>query len=115
MGRQAIERPRAGAVLSETAAAFVASRLLVWVVAVVAAGVGSPDSGGAAAAFDRPQLTHPFGSALNALFSPLARWDSVWFLGIAHSGYHGASTAFFPLYPLLLRALRSEERRVGKE
>lgn len=53
--------------------------------------------------FDAPGLTHPFGGALDSLLSPLARWDSTWYLGIAHSGYDGPSTAFFPLYPLLVR------------
>jgi hypothetical protein len=35
------------------------------------------------------------------------RWDSGWFLGIAHHGYRdpGHSTAFFPAYPLLMRGL----------
>ena len=41
------------------------------------------------------------------LLSPLARWDAVWYLRIADSGYGGshARAAFFPLYPLLVRAL----------
>jgi hypothetical protein len=36
-----------------------------------------------------------------------ARWDSGWFLGIAQHGYvdPGKSTAFFPLYPLLVRGV----------
>jgi hypothetical protein len=51
-------------------------------------------------------LTHPLGGFGDILFSPLARWDSVWYLGIADQGYGGgADTAFFPLYPLLVRAL----------
>ncbi len=35
------------------------------------------------------------------------RWDSGWFLGIAHHGYAdpGHSTAFFPAYPLLVRGV----------
>src|SRR5579859_3549561 len=43
----------------------------------------------------------------NLLASPFARWDSVWYLAIAQGGYgHEASrTAFFPLYPLLLRGV----------
>src|SRR4051794_1517892 len=113
MGRQAIARPRVdtalgrkrASALRDAAVALVASRLLVWVAAVVAAAVARPDSGASAQAFDRPELTHPFGPALDALFAPLARWDAVWYLGIAHSGYDGASTAFFPLYPLLVRGL----------
>ena len=56
--------------------------------------------------FDAPALTHPFGAAGDALFAPLARWDSVWYLTIADSGYDGAAReAFFPLYPLATRAL----------
>jgi hypothetical protein len=39
----------------------------------------------------------------------LARWDGNWYIGIAHLGYHGfnypASTAFAPLYPLLIKVL----------
>src|SRR5215212_8408138 len=93
MGREAIARPRLpalgaerAAALRDAAVALVASRLLVWLVAVVAAAIVQPDSGASALAFDRPELTHPFGAPLDDLFAPLARWDSVWFLGIAHSG-----------------------------
>src|SRR3954465_14638376 len=113
MGRQAIARPRLdtalgaarAAALRDAAVALVASRLLVWGAAVVAAAVARPDGGTSARAFDRPELTHPFAPPLDALFAPLARWDAVWYLGVAHSGYDGASTAFFPLYPLLVRGL----------
>ena len=54
--------------------------------------------------FDDPALTHPLASELLA---PLARWDAVWYLRIAHSGYGSspARAAFFPLYPLLVRGL----------
>jgi hypothetical protein len=112
MGREAIERPRLpalgaqrAAALRDAAVALVASRLLVWITATVAAAVARPDSGHSALAFDSPSLTHPFGPALDALVAPLARWDAVWFLDVAHSGYGGADSAFFPLYPLLVRGL----------
>lgn len=47
--------------------------------------------------------------------SPLAlwsRWDTKWYVGIAEHGYHWSldgkpATAFFPLYPLLLRLASS--------
>jgi hypothetical protein len=40
------------------------------------------------------------------LLGPLAHWDGVWFVRIASSGYaHPHSEAFFPLYPLLMRAV----------
>jgi hypothetical protein len=57
--------------------------------------------------FDPVRLTAPFGYFGNLLVAPLARWDSVWYLAIAHGGYdhESARTAFFPLYPLVTRGL----------
>jgi hypothetical protein len=98
---QAISGRRLPVALRSAGVAFACSRLLVLVVALVAVAVFGVDARNQAA-FDDPALTHPF---LDSLLSPLARWDSVWYLGIAHSGYSGASSAFFPLYPLLVRAL----------
>src|SRR3954471_9614859 len=78
------------------------TRLLVLVVAVAAVAIfGVHESN--EASFDRPGLTHPFSGVADALLSPLARWDSAWYLDIGHSGYDGPSTAFFPLYPVLVR------------
>ena len=59
-----------------------------------------------AAVYDDPPLTHPFGEAGDRVFAPLARWDAIWYLEIADSGYEGARarSAFFPLYPLTVRA-----------
>src|SRR4051794_18930237 len=80
---------------------FVCSRLLVVMVALVAVAVFGVDSGNAGN-FDEPSLTHPLG----AVFATLPRWDSTWYLGIAHSGYSGPGrAAFFPLYPLVVRSL----------
>jgi hypothetical protein len=86
------------------------SRAAIFVVALFAAlsvGEGGlPERN--AEKFDAPALTHPFSEGLDALLSPLARWDSVWYLSIADSGYPDgadARTAFFPLYPLAVRAL----------
>ena len=58
--------------------------------------------------FDPDNLTAPFGYFGNLLVSPLARWDSWWYLTIAQHGYGHhllMPTAFFPLYPLLIRGL----------
>jgi hypothetical protein len=78
------------------------SRLLVWAAAIVAVLVfGLSDR---AADFDPAGLTRPFGATGDVLAAPLGRWDSVWFLAIAQDGYEdGSRTAFFPLYPLLVR------------
>jgi hypothetical protein len=61
----------------------------------------------AAANFDQAGLTRPFGYFGNLLVSPLARWDSVWYLQIAQGGYdHDRLRAtFFPLYPMMVRGL----------
>jgi hypothetical protein len=115
MGREAIARRRLPDVLRalgpERVRALRAagwtllwSRLAVAIVAVVAAAVLGVHADNAAS-FDVPALTHPLGAGGDFLLSPLARWDSTWYLGIAADGYSGASSAFFPLYPLLVRAL----------
>jgi len=84
------------------------SRMAVLLVAIFAALSFGPASGGLAREnadkFDAPALTHAIA---DPVLAPLARWDSVWYLTIADSGY-GDSTAraaFFPLYPLLIRAV----------
>lgn len=62
-----------------------------------------------------PWLTGPTGWSpdLARRMTPLARWDSGWYVGIAESGYQAPPTrvgqetnhAFFPLYPLLMRGV----------
>jgi hypothetical protein len=66
-----------------------------------------------AAAQDYPphvndRLTATFTGIPHYLFDIWARWDSVWYLQIAEYGYSRAdgSTAFFPLYPLLIAIFR---------
>lgn len=59
--------------------------------------------------FNYGNLLTPFGYFGNLLVSPLARWDSAWYLVIAQYGYghggEGLRTTFFPLYPLMVRAV----------
>src|SRR4051812_16766094 len=100
MSAQAIDERRGSTELRFAGLVLVWSRAAVFLVAVLAVAVLGV-AGGNEANFDVPGLTHPLGGAL----SPLARWDSTWYLGIAHSGYEGESTAFFPLYPVLVRGL----------
>src|ERR687897_1955476 len=97
------------------------TRAAVLLVAIFAALTFGPASGGVAeenaARFDDPALTHAIA---DPLLAPLARWDSVWYLRVAESGYGGTTpvrsgqrplpapdpaprAAFFPLYPLLVR------------
>src|ERR687894_1125891 len=84
------------------------TRVAVLLVAVFAALSFGPASGGLAREnalkFDEPELTHALA---DPVLAPLARWDSVWYLRIADSGYGDSPprAAFFPLYPLLVRAV----------
>jgi hypothetical protein len=53
-----------------------------------------------------PQTGAPLGDLGELLFGVAQRWDSTFYLSIAGHGYHTAElTAFFPLYPLTIRAL----------
>jgi hypothetical protein len=86
---------------------FLPTRLAVLLVAIFAALSFGPATGGLArenaARFDDPALT---GALAEPILAPLARWDAVWYLRIAESGYGDSAprAAFFPLYPLLVRA-----------
>ncbi len=47
-----------------------------------------------------------YGSLTDLLFGSFAQWDSGWFIHIADHGYDSKqATAFFPLYPLVVRAV----------
>lgn len=102
--------PMRMAAVRESWRALWISRLLVWV-----AGVGTVVTlgfGPTRGAFDPPGLTRGFGWLGDVLAAPAARWDSAWYLTIARHGYlpglgrlTAPRDAFFPLYPLGLRAL----------
>jgi Mannosyltransferase (PIG-V) len=99
--------------------AFVASRVLVAVTAAIAATAFSAStSPSVPTGKEIPGISHPFGhgwlaGALDAVFTPLVRWDALWYLQISHGGYEpaglgvagnpGARGVFFPLYPLLVQ------------
>lgn len=85
--------------------ALVTSRLVVLFSGVL--GVLALGRAPGTAGFDPANLTASSGYFGNLLAAPFARWDSVWYLAIAQGGYaHQVSrTAFFPLYPLLMRGL----------
>ena len=66
---------------------------------------GSSFFNGVFSPFGDPRAESLDGFA-GAVFEPWAHWDGVWFVRIAADGYgaHPDSQAFFPLYPLLVRA-----------
>ncbi len=97
--------PGWAAAVRDAAFALVVSRLLV-----LLSGAGSAavlGLSGRARDFDPGAVTAADDGLLDALLAPHARWDSTWFLAIADGGYgdDAARPAFFPLYPLLARAL----------
>lgn len=104
--------PARMAAVSDSWRALWSSRLLVWLAGagtVAAVGFGPVRS-----AFNPPGVTRGFGWLGDLLAAPAARWDSAWYLVIAHYGYRpdlgsftSARTAFFPLYPLGLHAIAS--------
>jgi len=86
------------------------SRLLVW--GAVVGTIAVFGFGPARTAFNPPGVTRGFGWLGNLLAAPAARWDAAWYLVIAHYGYRpdlgaitASRTAFFPLYPLGVRAI----------
>src|SRR5215204_1186787 len=104
----AVARARRSEALRVAFGVFWPTRLAILLVAIFAALSFGPAGGGLAAdnaaKFDDPALTRPLAEPLLA---PLARWDAVWYLRVADSGYgeSEARAAFFPLYPLLVRTL----------
>jgi hypothetical protein len=79
------------------------SRLLVLLAGLITAltiGLGDPPW-----TLIFPRRAAPFEGLLGQLLNPWGHWDGVWYIKIAVAGYAEAdgSTAFFPLYPLLLR------------
>jgi hypothetical protein len=81
------------------------SRALIWIVgctAVMVLGTSAADIH----AFDPHGVSTSLGPVGNVLAAPAVRWDAIWYLQIAHHGYTSARDAgFFPLYPLLVRAV----------
>jgi hypothetical protein len=102
--------PWRAAAVRDSWQALWSSRLLVWatgIATVLAFGFGPTRK-----AFNPPGVTRGFGWLGDLLAAPAARWDSAWYLVIARYGYRpdlghftAARTAFFPLYPLGVRAV----------
>ena len=105
--------PRSSPALREAARLLGLTRGAVLLVAIFAALTAGPGGAGGlpernARTYDAPELTHPLGGFGDVVLSPLARWDAVWYLRIAESGYgeeDDVRAAFFPLYPMLSRGL----------
>src|SRR5262249_36016551 len=91
--RRELRVPRAGNPAPEI---FLWTRAAIWAAALFSLYTFVPNRHPRANIWDIPALTHDLGSFTDVW----ARWDSVWFLGIAEHGYARAgSAAFYPLYP----------------
>lgn len=81
--------------------AFWRSRLLIWIAGCTAFLLLG--TSGSEWAVDPTSISSSFGRVGNVLMAPAIRWDSIWYLQIAHTGYSNShDPAFFPLYPLLI-------------
>src|SRR5512133_3293161 len=101
--REAAAGHTVGSPVRRAIAVAVGSRLLIFAVAFAAAALigahGLPWN------WRFPAGAEVFHGPLGHFLNPWANWDGVWYIKIAKSGYADAdgSTAFFPLYPVLLR------------
>jgi hypothetical protein len=99
-----VETPAPPAARPPVLGIWVWSRAAIWAAALYAFYTFQPNRNPLAYKWDDPKLTHDLG----AFTDVWARWDSVWFLRIAEKGYVSpshADTAFYPLYPLLVKIL----------
>jgi hypothetical protein len=87
-------------------AAVIASRLIVLTAAAAAALFTQRVPGWELGGRDPYRLSSSLGSVGNVLGASVLRWDSIHYINIAQHGYtHPANTAFYPLYPLLIRVV----------
>jgi Mannosyltransferase (PIG-V) len=75
--------------------AYVATRLMVFLIIYVSS-LAIPVASGASSSIARPR---------DLVLDGLVRWDSGWYLSIVTHGYTKSSAVFFPIYPLLVKAL----------
>lgn len=106
--RSALTRDRSGkpdAATRLVVGTLVGSRLVVWLAGLGALAIFGRDMATFRGADPNGASAPFFSHAANFLAAPAARWDSVWYLVIAHSGYYSfQSSGMFPLYPVLIRA-----------
>jgi hypothetical protein len=106
LGAGARSAPEIGATnrpLSRALAAVIGSRVLVFAVGFLA--VTYIGVRGLPVGWRFPVRAEVFAGWLGSLFNPWGHWDGVWYIKIATSGYADGdgSTAFFPLFPMMLR------------
>jgi len=97
--RPALLSPEAGIAARDAWSATWVSRVVVLIAGVIGALRFEP------AGVSTSPLQHPFGHLGNVLLAPSVSWDARPYMEIAQAGYYDVShTAYFPLYPLAVRA-----------
>jgi hypothetical protein len=83
---------------------FLAVRLGLWLLSIIAVTLIEPRTG---LPIVPGWATHPLQAGWTAMFTATERQDALWFLRIATQGYStaDASAAFFPLYPMAIRVI----------
>jgi hypothetical protein len=109
-GRLRIGDPARALAVRDSWRALWSSRLLIWLAGLIT--LSTYGDGPVRHAFNPAGLTRGMGWLGNALAAPAARWDAAWYLVIARYGYRpdlgpytSSRDAFFPLYPLGVRAI----------
>ena len=85
---------------------FLIGKFFALIIAVLCAFYIAPYSPNTDLFLEAYPSTTTLDNTVRRLLAPFARWDSIYFLKIAHDGYQFEQQhAFFPLYPMLIRLL----------
>lgn len=84
---------------------FLGAKLITLIFVLLSAYLFKPHCGNTELLVDEHEPLSRFDEVVKTVLSPLARWDSNYFIRIALEGYkYEQQHAFFPLFPLMLRA-----------
>ena len=93
--------------LKYAAVVLVATRLVIWVLALFTEATTGPSVRPNAPQISPPSPSAGLGEPWNSVFGVWGHWDGYWFVGIAEGGYgfRDGAAAFFPLYPMAMRVI----------
>ena len=105
--RARLNQLRGDPALRTAVTGFIIARILTAVVAFGVVALDPPHDWYTRPVYNIHSAVFTTQGVLRPWLEPWYRWDTGWYLLIAHEGYHAGngSIAFPPLYPLLIRAL----------